>query len=65
MQAFTDLIYCLAGPVSQLKFIIYCLPDWFTFFMISGVYRILHGKCARTVFAHVLLTYIAEGCDKC
>ena len=37
MQAFCDLIYCFSGTVSQVRLIIYCFSDWFTFFMISGV----------------------------
>lgn len=37
---------------------VHCLPDWFTLFMMSGVYRILHGQvCAYGICARVFDLY--------
>lgn len=66
IQAFTDLIYCFSGPLSQMKLIIYCFPVWFTFFaglsLTMNVFKIwlrraIHRLPSIRLKIHILKAY--------
>ena len=57
MKAFTDLIYCLLGPVSRLRLIIYC------FFFLSGLLEFLYNVGEVIISSHLGCMLSRFDCD--